>query len=62
MDNAVDGGHRHQGVWKDLIPVTKGLIRGDDQAAAFIPMSNKFKQDNIASKAEAYSQENPVTF
>ena len=45
MDNTVDSSHGHQGVLKDLIPATEGLIRGDDQAAAFIPMSNKLKQD-----------------
>ena len=44
MDNAIDG-RRRQGVWEDLIPMAKGLIRGDDQAAAVIPMRNKFKQN-----------------
>ena len=45
MDNAVDGSYRHQCIREDLIPVAKRLVRGNDQAAAFIAMSNKLKQD-----------------
>jgi hypothetical protein len=45
VDNPVDGSHRHQGVREDLIPVTKRLIRCDNQTATFIPMGDKFKQD-----------------
>jgi len=30
MDNAVNSGNGHHGVWKDLIPLTERLVRGDD--------------------------------
>ena len=30
MDNPVNRRYGHHGVWKDLIPLAKGLIRGND--------------------------------
>ena len=45
MDEAINGGHRHHAVVKQLIPIVKRLIGRDEQAAALIPMSNELKQD-----------------
>ena len=45
VDQAINGGDRHHGVGKNLIPLTKGLIGGDHQAPSFIAMGNQLKQD-----------------
>jgi len=45
VDQSVNGGDRHHVVGKDLMPLAKGLIGGDEQAFAFITMGNEFKED-----------------
>jgi hypothetical protein len=45
VNQSVNGGNGHDGVSKDVVPLTKGLIGGDDEASRFIAMGNEFKED-----------------
>jgi len=51
MDNSIDRGNSHHGVGKDLIPLTERLVRGNDQAAAFIPVRNTSNKACVSESA-----------
>ncbi len=41
----VDSGDSHHGIGKDGIPLTERLVGGDQQALAFVAMSNQFEEN-----------------
>ena len=45
VDQAIDGGDHHGMVRKDLVPVGKGLIGGDQHRAAFVACPDQLEQD-----------------
>ena len=45
MNQPVDGGHGHHGIGEDVIPLTKRLISGNQEAVALVAMSNELKED-----------------
>ena len=45
VNQPVDGGHGHHGIGEDVIPLTKGLIGGDEETVALVAMGNEFKED-----------------
>lgn len=44
VDQAVNGGNGHHRIGKDALPLTKRLIRRDQEALALIAVGNEFKQ------------------
>jgi len=44
MDESINGCYGHYAICNDLIPVTKGMIRGDDHAFGLIAVSDKLKE------------------
>ena len=45
MNQSVDGGECHRGIWEYLIPAREGLIGGQRQALPFIALGNQLEQD-----------------
>ena len=45
MHQPIDSGDGHHVIGKNRIPLAEGLIGGDQQTFAFIPMGNQFKED-----------------
>ncbi len=45
MNQAVDGGDGHHGIGEDVIPLTKGLIGGNQETVALVAMGNELKED-----------------
>lgn len=45
MDESVDGGDGHGLVGEDGIPVSKGAVAGDDEAAVFVAFGDEFEED-----------------
>jgi len=45
MDSPVDRGECHGGIGKDLVPLAKGLVGGDQDRAVFIARTDEFEQD-----------------
>ncbi len=45
MHESVDGRHGHGLVGEDGIPVRKGAIAGDDEAAVFVAFGDEFEED-----------------
>ena len=45
MHQPVNGSNRHHRVGKDAVPLAEGLIGRNQQAFAFISMSNQLKED-----------------
>ena len=45
MDESVDGGDGHGLVGEDGIPVSKGTVAGDDEAAVFVAFGDEFEED-----------------
>lgn len=41
----VDSSDSHHGIGKDGIPLTEGLVGSDQQAFAFVAMSNQFEEN-----------------
>lgn len=46
MNQAVNRCDGHHGIRKDLLPLTKGLIGGNQEAFTLVAMGDKFKQDS----------------
>lgn len=46
MNQAVNSCDSHHGIWENLLPLTKGLIGCNQEAFAFVTMSDEFKQDS----------------
>ena len=49
MDETVDGGERHGGVWKDLPPCPEWLIGGDCDGTAFVASADQLEQHGCLS-------------
>jgi hypothetical protein len=45
MDEAIDDGERHCLVWKDLSPLPKRLVGGDQQRSPLVSGPDQFEQD-----------------
>ena len=45
MNQTVDSGECHRGIWKYLIPTREGLIDGPRQALPFMALGNQLTQD-----------------
>ena len=45
MDKSINGRYGHYTICKDLIPVTKGMVGGDDHAFRLIAVSDKLKEN-----------------
>ncbi|VUX54866.1 protein of unknown function [uncultured Woeseiaceae bacterium] len=45
MDQAIDSGERHGRIGKDLVPLAKRLVGGDQDRAVFIACADEFEQD-----------------
>ena len=45
VDEAVDGGHGHGLVGKDLGPAGEGAVAGDDQAPVLVALGDEFEED-----------------
>ena len=44
MDEAVDGGERHCGIWEDLLPCAEGLVGGDQHRAPLVAGADEFEE------------------
>ncbi len=44
MDESIYGRYCHYAVCKDLVPVTKGVVGGDDDTSGLIAVGNKFEE------------------
>ena len=45
VNKAVDGGHRHSGVWKNFSPFAKRLVGRDQQRSPLVSRADEFKQN-----------------
>ena len=45
VDEAIDGSNGHHGIGKDGIPLTEGLIGRDQQAFAFVAVSDQLEEN-----------------
>ena len=45
MNEAVDGGEGHGGVWEDLAPFAERLVGGDEGGAAFVAGADQLEED-----------------
>ena len=45
VNEAIDGGERHGGIWKDLAPSTERLIGGDQGGSTFVSGADQLEQD-----------------
>ncbi len=45
VDEAVDGGECHGGIWEDLSPLAEGLVGGDHQGAALVACADEFEEN-----------------
>ena len=45
VHKAVYSRNSHDVIWKDLVPLAKGLVRSNEQAVPFITLGDQFKQN-----------------
>jgi hypothetical protein len=45
MHETVDGGERHGGIWEDPVPLSEGLVGGDQEGSAFVAGADQLEED-----------------
>lgn len=51
VDETVDGGERHGGIWKDLVPFAERLVGGDQHGSPFVAGADQRSPAPLASVA-----------